>query len=275
MWRRCVSGVNKIHSENNDFQHIEVLKRNRLKRHRYREFFVEGVIPITRAVECGWSIVALVYPAQRRLSNWARETIERAGAETLFELAPELMDKISDKEDASELVGIVAMPGDDLPRLQAGRGIWVLFDRPSNHGNLGAIIRSCDAFGAGGLIMTGHAVDLYDPRTIRASVGSLFALPVIRLPSYRQVQPWTAAMKDEQGLQIVGTSAKAMIDILDVDFRGPTLLVVGNETRGLSNAYQDICDVMVRIPMYGSATSLNVACATSVLLYEVDRQRRG
>jgi TrmH family RNA methyltransferase len=268
--------VIKVRSENNHFQHVEVLKRNRAKRQRYGEFFVEGVTPINRAIECGWEMRTLVYSTGRRLSKWAQGVIERSVAQVHLELAPELMAKLSDKEDPSELLAVLAMAPDDLARIETRRDLLVVvFDRPSNHGNLGTVIRSCDALGAHGVVVSGHGVDLYDTRTIRASVGSVFAVPVVRLPSHKELVPWIEALRDRLGdLQVVGTSAKATRDILHADLSRPTILAVGNETIGLSRNYRDLCDEVFRIPMVGSATSLNVACAASVVLYEVDRQRR-
>jgi TrmH family RNA methyltransferase len=186
------------------------------------------------------------------------------------------MAQLSDKDEPSELLAILEMPVDELSRIPVGEGsLVVVLDRPSNHGNLGTIIRSCDALHADGLILTGHAVDLYDPRTIRASVGSLFALPVIRLASYVDLVAWLERIRAQaRDLQVVGSSAKATVEVPDADLTPTMVLIVGNETRGLSANYRALCDLIVRIPMYGSATSLNVACATSILLYEIDRQRR-
>jgi TrmH family RNA methyltransferase len=269
--------VIQVRSENNLYQHVEVLKRNRVKRRRYGEFFVEGVIPIERALEHGWGVKYCLYSAEVRLSKWAQDILARSRAQAHLELTPELMGQLSDKEEPSELLAILEMPENDLSRIPVEQGsLVVVLDRPSNHGNLGTIIRSCDALNAGGLVMTGHGVDLYDPRTIRASVGSLFALPVVRLASYRDLIPWIDSLKVRAGdLQVIGTSAKAAVDIVDVDLTRTTILIVGNETRGLSANYRALCDSVVRIPMRGSATSLNVACATSILLYEADRQREG
>jgi tRNA G18 (ribose-2'-O)-methylase SpoU len=266
----------QVRTENNDFQHVEVLKRNRTKRQQYGECFVEGVIPLSRALEYGWALRTLVYPAGVRLSKWAQEIVDRSTAEVHLALSPALMARLSDKEEPSELLALFAIPPDDLTRIPVHERLLVVaFDRPSNHGNLGTIIRSCDALGADGLVLTGHAVDLYDARTIRASVGSLFALPVVRLSSYRELAAWAASLAEQiDGLQIVGTSAKAKIDVTDADLTRPTILAIGNETIGLSRNYREICQQMVRIPMSGAASSLNAANAASILLYETARQRR-
>ncbi len=265
----------KILIENSDFQAIETLRRNRTKRNRSGEFFVEGVRAITQAVENGWGINALVFSREKRLSDWAEGIIQKSGAKKHFELTLHLIEKLSDKEDASELIAIVAMPADDLSRIPARENMLVVvLDRPASPGNLGAIIRSCDALGVDGLVVTGHAADLYDPETIRATTGSFFCIPTVRLPSHKEFIPWLDGLKQRVGgLRVVGTSARAETPIGEHDFRVPTILLVGNETNGLSDAYQALADAMVTIPMGGHASSLNIACAASILLYEINRQR--
>jgi tRNA G18 (ribose-2'-O)-methylase SpoU len=150
----------------------------------------------------------------------------------------------------------------------------VVFDRPASPGNIGSIIRSADAFGADGVIVTGHAADVYDPRSVRASTGSLFGVPAVRVPSHREVMAW-AAERRARGcpLRIVGTDEHGEADLFDFDLAGPTLLLIGNETKGLSTAWREACDHMVRIPMTGTASSLNAANAATAVLYEAARQR--
>jgi 23S rRNA (uridine2479-2'-O)-methyltransferase len=132
-----------------------------------------------------------------------------------------------------------------------------------------------DALGVHGLIITGHAVDLYDPETISATTGSFFALPTVRVPGPGDLLTWLDTIRRTLGpFQVIGSNAKAAEDLADHDFTRPTVLVVGNETRGLSTAFKNLCDIMVTIPITGSATSLNVACAASIMLYEIDKQRR-
>jgi tRNA G18 (ribose-2'-O)-methylase SpoU len=266
----------KIYSENNAFQHVETLRRKREKRQRHREFFVEGVRPINQAIKYGWTINAFLYSKEKPLSDWAKDILKQSRAHTHFELPLPLMEKLSNKAEASELIAIVAMPEDCLSRIPIKENMLVVvFDRPASPGNLGTIIRSCDALRVDGLIITGHSVDLYDPETISATTGSFFALPTVRLPSHKELLPWLESVAQKIGpVQVVGSSEKAEQEIAVYDFTRPTLLVVGNETWGMSAGYQEICDVTVKIPIYGSASSLNVACATSIMLYEIGRQRR-
>jgi len=269
------TSIVKIYKEDSQFQYIETLQRNRTKRYQEKTFFVEGVRAVTQALENRWKIRALVYSREKRLSDWAEGVIERAGASTLFELSQHLMEKISQKEETSELVALVSMAQDDLQRIPVGKDfLAVVLDRPSSPGNLGTIIRSCDALGVAGLVITGHAVDLYDPEVIRATAGSFFSVPVVRLFANQELVTWLAGLKKRlPGLQVVGTSANATDPVQAHDLRGPVVLLVGSESRGLSESHRELCDVMLTIPMGGSASSLNVACATSILLYEVNRQR--
>lgn len=266
-----------IHSENSDFQFIETLRRNRSKRQKNRAFFVEGVRQINLLVEHGWNIEGLYYADDEKLSSWAQGIISNAPEATLYELPSGLLAKLSQKNEASELLAVVKMPEDDLARIPLRDDLLIiLIDRSANPGNLGTIVRSCDALGAHAVIVTGHSVDLYDPAVIAASAGSLFALPTVRLPSHNELMPWLKTAKSSlSNLQIVGSSAQGTKPLQKQDFTKPTLLLVGNETRGLSRAYKDICDTLVTIPMAeaSAASSLNVACATTVMLYEVGRQR--
>jgi len=266
----------KIYSENNEFQYIETLRRRREKRQKHKEFFIEGVRPINQALSYNWHIRAFIYSREKHLSDWAEGILAHSQASEHYELRLPLLEKLSNKSEPSELLALVTMPADDLSHIPVSEKLLVvIFDRPASPGNLGTLIRSCDALRVDSLIITGHAVDLYDPETISASTGSFFALPTIRLPSQKELLPWLEKTRQQlQHVQIVGSSEDAEIAIDQHDFTQPTLLVVGNETWGMSASYKELCDSIVKIPMYGSASSLNVASATSIILYEIDRQRR-
>jgi len=274
--RPMAPSIVRIYSENALFQYIDTLRRRREKRHKHREFFVEGVRPINQALAHNWTITAFIYARDQLLSDWAQGILADSSASRHIEVPLPFLHKLSNKDEPSELLALVAMPDDHLSRIPITRDLRVVvFDRPASPGNLGTIIRSCDALSAQGVVIVGHAVDLYDPETISATTGSFFSLPVVRVPGPRDLLPWLEAIRRAIGpVQVVGTSEKATTNIFAHDFTHPTILVVGNETWGLSAGFQALCDTVVTIPMYGSATSLNVACATSILLYEIDRQRR-
>ncbi len=255
-------------TRNASFQQWQSLLTNRNKRHRAGEFLVHGVRPISLAVDHGWEIRDLIYPDRQSLSAWARGILERSGARPVA-MSPELVAELADKESA-ELIAVVglteapALPTTDDPHL-----LVVVFDRPSTPGNIGTLIRSADAFGAAAVVVTGHAADPYDPRSVRASTGSIFALPVIQADGPDDVLPWAA----RTGVQLVGTDEHGAVDVADHDLTGPTALLIGNEAAGLSAAWKAAADILVRIPITGAASSLNAATAATVVLYETNRQR--
>jgi tRNA G18 (ribose-2'-O)-methylase SpoU len=269
------STTRTVLKQDNFFQRAEVIKRNREKRTKNGQFLVEGVAQISIAIQHGWKIAALLFASGRPLSKWASEIIHSGIAEEIWEMAPELMEALSEKDETSELLAIIYIrkqtPGDITPRSD---GLVVVFDRPSSPGNLGSSIRSADAFGAQGVIVTGHAVDIYDPFVIRGSMGATFALPVATCASHLEVAQWVQeARASGFDYQIIGSSGKSGLVISEQSFTKPTVLVLGNETVGMSRGYWEICDAVVTIPIGGALSSINVSCAASILLYEATRQR--
>ena len=265
----------RVTSRNARFQQWESLLASRGRRQRAGEFLVQGVRPISLAARFGWRFRALIHDADRPLSQWAQKLL-RSVDTVHVSMAADLLAELGEKDDGSpELVAVVEMPPDDLARIQPGRDfLGVLLDRPASPGNIGSIVRSADALGAGGVIVAGHAADVYDPRTVRASTGSLFALPVIRTEGHREVVAWVAAQRARGcPIVLVGTDERGDHEVFDFDFTQPALLLVGTEATGLSAAWRELCDVLVGIPMAGAASSLNAASAATAFLYEAARQR--
>lgn len=262
----------RVTTRNAAFQQWQALLSNRAKRQRAGEFIIQGVRPVTLAVEHRWPVHTMIYDISRPLSHWARDMLAASGARQVA-MAPELLSELGEKQDgAPEIVAVAAIPPDDLSRIpEAPDLLAVAFDRPASPGNIGTLIRSADAFGAHGLIVTGHAADPYDPKSVRASTGSVFAVPVVRSNSHAEVSDWARA----RDVTIIGTDEKGDEDVADLDLTGPVVLVIGNETTGLSAAWRQACDAIARIPITGAASSLNAAGAATIVLYEAARQRRG
>lgn len=263
--------MRQITTRNAAFQQWEALLTNRTKRQRSGEFLVQGVRPVTLAVRNGWPIRTLIYDSSRQLSRWAADLLAGCDAPRVA-MAPELLALLGEKAaDPPEVIAVAAMPADDFGRLgNPANLLAVVFDRPVSPGNVGALVRSADAFGAHAVIVTGHAADPYDPKAVRASTGSLFAVPVVRAAGAADVLSWARTRR----AAVVGTDETGPADVADVSLTGPVVIVVGNETTGLSAAWRTGCDVMARIPITGSASSLNAANAATVVLYEAARQRR-
>lgn len=268
----------RVSGRDNAFQRFEVLKRNRNKRYKYNELLVEGVRSLNEAVKNGWRIKSFLYNGDS-LSGWASEMIEKVDTEVNYWLTAELMDELSGKEDASELMAVIEMREDRLDAVQLSDNPFiVLFDRPSNKGNLGTMIRSCDALGADMLIITGHGVDLYDPDVVVAAMGSFFNMPVVRVADNDTLFGYIRMLKSRYpGFMTLGTTAHQEKAVYSVDLAGPLMVMMGNETLGLNRAFKEACDQLCTIPMSQKsyASSFNVSCAASILLYEVTRQRAG
>lgn len=258
----------RIDRPNATFQQWHALLTNRTKRTRSRQFLVQGVRPISHAVDHGWSVLAWLSRAGRH-SEWAEGLLQRAPAEH-FTLAPELLAELTEREDGAELVAVLGMPPDDLARISPRPGCpVVVFDRPSGPGNIGTLVRSVDALGGSGLIVTGHAADPYDTKAIRATTGSFFGVPVVRSDSHATVLEWARRLD----LAVLGTDEHGDQSLPAADLTGRALVVIGNETRGMTRAWRDACDHILTIPMSGTASSLNAASAGTVVLYEAARRR--
>ena len=261
-------------ASNSQIKYIRALSQNRKARKAHREFFVEGVQAIYEAYRNGWDVRKLIYCPTMVQSNWAKKTLAESDSQTHIQITEFLHNKLSERSD-HELLAIVSQPDDDLARIPIRPELLVvLLEHPQNPGNLGTIIRSCDAMGVHGVLIIEPAVDLYDPKTVRATMGSLFAIPSIRVKTLHILQEWIdKVLIKSPNLQIVGTSPYASTTIDRHDFTLPTILVVGNEQSGMSDQIKMMCDALVSIPMSGSADSLNIAVATSIMLYEINRQR--
>lgn len=260
-----------IGKENATFQEILALKENRVKRAKKKMFFVEGVQNIKDAISNNWEIFAFIYCDFNSLSDWAKGVLNKA--ENQYCLSKDLMRKLGDKDDLSELLAIVKMKEQKIQEFSANPLI-VLLDRPSKKGNLGTNIRTCDAMGVEQIFFTGHAVDIYDHNVITSSMGSFFKVPIKFLESNEEFENIVRELKNKyHSFQLVGTSLQSNTLIQNCDFTKPTMLLVGNEAMGLSKYYNDKCDKLVKIDMRAGIDSLNVSCATAIALYEINRQR--
>jgi len=267
----------RIYSKNSTFQKLKVLKTNRNKRYKYNEFIIEGVRNINGAIKNNWQINSFIYLEGRTPSRWAANLLENCRTEVNYELDGDLMTELSGKEETSELIAVARMNrGEPATIKLSDNPILALFDRPSNKGNLGTFFRSCDAFGVEQVIITGHSVDVYDPDVITSSMGSFFSMPFITLADNMQIDGYIDMLRQQYPqLKVIGTDERGQTAVFDIDMNTPILFLMGNETHGINRHLLDICDVVASIPMSGnsSASSLNVSCAATVVLYEAARQR--
>lgn len=195
--------------------------------------------------------------------------VEGAGGEAI-ETTPDILAKLSGKDNPQTVLGVYrefATPLERIDRLQSG--IWIVAERLRDPGNLGTILRTGDAVGAGGLILLDECVDPFSVEAVRASMGALFTQK-IALARWPEFIGWLRAGPG----QLVGLSLETDLDYQQPRYQAPTFLLVGNEAQGLPPSSAAECDLLVRIPMLGKADSLNAAVATAVTAYEVLNQRR-
>ena len=253
-----------------------LVKRVRLlanRRHRRREgaFVVEGLQPVWRAVEAGWPIETLIV-APDLLAHSAPSTAmvaerEAAGVR-VARLTGELFTRLSGREGPAGLAAIVHGGLADLGGLPVPPdAVFAGLHGCGNPGNLGTIVRTADAVGAAGVILIGDSADPFAPAAVKASMGSLFAVPVAHAATAGEFLDWAAG----HGVQVLATSGRAEADLWHTSYRPPLALLFGSEGDGLPGGLLSQAAAAVRIPMTGTAESLNLAVAAGVLLYEARR----
>jgi TrmH family RNA methyltransferase len=244
---------------------------SRKERERTGQCFVEGLHLVASAVQQGATIDTCVV-APDLLSAFGRDlarAIVDRGARRV-DVSAEVFHTLAAKDHAQGLGIVVSQRWESLARFDASTGRrWVALDTVQYPGNLGTILRTCDAVGGAGVILLGDTADPYDPAAVRASVGAIFAQRLARA-SFAEFIEW----KRHNRAMVVGTSPIATLDYRSVAYYPPVVLLMGSESRGLAREQQDMCDVVVTIPMVGQSDSLNLAVAASVVLYEIFHQHQ-
>lgn len=242
--------------------------RQRKQREATGWFIVEGIHPVGEALEAGAQLHSLYYAPQRLNSLFASSLVERcqeSGAD-VHALAADVFESIAEKDNPQGLLAVVRLADVSLAQLNPGNFPWgVALVSPQDPGNVGTILRTIDAVGASGLLLLDNSVDPRHPACVRASMGALFHYPLAQA-SFAEFSAWAA----RHGYHLYGTSARASLDYREIQsYRRPAILLLGSEREGLNTEQQQVCEGLVRLPMRGRVTSLNLAVAAGVLLYEM------
>lgn len=227
-------------------------------------FLVEGITHVGEAIEAGWDVEAIIYAPDLLTSSFARNLLERA-ARLNLRLQPvsvSVIESLADKENPQGILAVVKQKTFDFDDLKSITRAVALVS-PQDPGNLGTILRTMDAVGAETLFLLNGGVELFHPTVIRASMGTLFWLPVVQ-SSFADFVSWARGGK----YQLIGTSAKADVGYHTLVPQSPWILVLGNEQKGLSTEQIAACDVSISLPMRGRVSSLNLSVAAGVLLYQ-------
>lgn len=253
---------------------VKQVRGLRDKKNRRAEglFLAEGLRILTEALDAGIPPKMLWHApeggAHPLVQKLARET-EATGGE-VFVTSSDILSKLSGKDNPGAVIGVYPEMLTPLTALdRATSGIWLVAERLRDPGNLGTILRTGDAVGAGGLILIDDCTDPFSVEAVRASMGAIFTQKVAtaRWPEF------VSWLRSAPG-QLVGTSLNTDNNYQDPRYEAPTFLLIGNESQGLPEAYEKECDLLVKMPMMGKADSLNAAMATAVMAYEVLNQRR-
>jgi len=248
---------------------VKLLRSLRDKKARRAEglFLAEGLRILTEARDSGQLPEIVAFSSEGARHPLAAEIIaatEAAGGDAI-ETTPDILTKMSGKDNPQMLLGAYRQPETLLERIdRAASPLWIVAQSLRDPGNIGTILRTGDAVGAGGLILIDDCADPFSVEAVRASMGALFTQQVAtaRWPEFIS---W---LRGGEG-QLVGTSLKATQDYLEAGYRQPCFLLIGNEQQGLPADYEAECDLLVKIPMAGRADSLNAAMATAVMAFAI------
>ena len=229
-------------------------------------FLVEGILHTGEAATAGWNLELVIYAPGLLSGDFALGLIAQLEAQGVRcqQVSAQVFDSIAEKENPQGIIALVHQRHRKLADLNHEgfrRGVALI--SPQDPGNVGAILRTIDAAGADGLILLDGGVDPFHPSAVRASMGTLFWRPVVQT-TFAAFVEWAG----QSGTKLLGTSARASLDYREAALGNqPAVLVLGSEQKGLSGAQALACDLLVRVPMHGRASSLNLAVACGVLLY--------
>ncbi len=255
-------------------RNARILEARKLKRRLHREekgrFLLEGVRGIEDALSTGariYEVLISPYLFRNARGRTLYERLVAAGIE-LYGVTEEILGYVADTDTPQGAVAIVGIPDSDL--CLHGSPLVVLADEIRDPGNLGTLIRSADAFGLSGMILSGDVVDPFNSKCVRATMGSIFRVPLV---SFKRAEDSIKFLKGHE-FSVLAADIRADTTCYDYDFRGKCGILVGSEAHGLTCEILKLCDQTVRIPMIGDAESLNAGVAGSILMYEAYRQRR-
>ncbi len=255
-------------------EHIKALRKldQAKERRSSGNFLAEGLKAVGQAFDSSAQIHELLVSPELLISEYGHSLTERAHEREIpvLELSPSVFATLARKEKPQGIAALIAQNWSDIHSASAYYGsFWVALESIQNPGNLGTILRTCDAVGVSGLILLDDSTDPYDPAAVKASMGSIFTVPHFRA-DFNDLEDF---LKRSTDLEVIGTSDKAAASAFEVPFPPTVLLLLGSERQGLSDQYVSLCSQMLRIPMEGACDSLNISVAAGVMLYQIYQNR--
>jgi 23S rRNA (uridine2479-2'-O)-methyltransferase len=258
-----------ISAENAEYQIIKSIKLNRVKRNKLHEIFIEGIECIKQAISANIEITRIIIKNMAGLSEWGKDVIRQNNNAKIIEMSNTLFNELADKKDPSEMLITVKIKQNEISEINSENPFIIVFDRPSDYGNLGSIIRSANAFNVDGIFIIGHGIDIYESKVIRSSLGSIFFTKIVAIKSMDVLLDYIRTQKEKNNMEIIGTDSNGNTSIRDYKINKPIMLILGNEAKGISIGLKEICDKIIKIPIEGNINSLNVSCAASIIMWEI------
>jgi TrmH family RNA methyltransferase len=258
-----------ISVENTEYQIIRSIKLNRVKRNKSHEIFIEGIECIKQAINANIEITRIIIKNMTSLSEWGKNVIKQNNNAKIIEISNILYNELTDKINPSEMLITAKIKQNEIGDINTENPFIIVFDRPSDYGNLGSIIRSANAFNVDGIFIIGHGIDIYESKVIRSSLGSIFFTKIVSIKSMEALLDYIRIQKEKNNMEIIGTDSTGSISVKDCKINKPVMLIIGNEAKGMSVKLKEICDKIIRIPMDGNVNSLNVSCAASIIIWEI------
>jgi len=258
-----------ISVENAEYQIIKSIKLNRMKRNELQEIFIEGIECIKQAIKANFEITRIITKSMNGLSEWGKRVIKQNNNVRIIEMSEKLYNELADKDNPSEMLMTAKKKKYKICEIDSDNPFIIVFDRPSDYGNFGSIIRTANAFNVDGIFIIGHGIDIYEPKVIRASLGSIFFTKIVTIESMETLLDYIRIQKEKNGMEIIGTDSNGTISLKDNKINKPIMVIIGNEAKGMSIKLKEICDKIIKIPIEGNINSLNVSCAASIIMWEI------
>jgi TrmH family RNA methyltransferase len=256
--------------QNPKIKQMRALRQSK-ERRRSGLCLVEGIRPVAAAIEANAEVAYICYAPQLLTSEYAQRLIAQQEAMGIpcHAISDDLFRQVTTREHPAGVLAVVRQRWSHLDEFSKRNLSWVAaLIAPQDPGNVGSILRTVDAAGVDGLLLLDGGVDPYHPTAVRAAMGAQFWVPLAS-SSFAAFADWA----QRHGYHIYGTSAHGAVDYRQVTFQTPGVLLLGSEREGLSTRHTAVCETIVRLPMHGRVTSLNLAVAAGILLYAMAEEK--
>lgn len=251
-------------SKNDNFKHFKALKQKK-ERDRSLKYTVEGIKSVRDAIDANADISEILVSER----FYSESDFSYPGKIDIYVIADGIFQTLSSTETPPGIIAVINQHRKSLPPINPDKP-YIYCDNVRDPGNLGTIIRTADAAGFGGVLLSDGCADIYNPKTVRSSMGSFFHIPIFESINADEIR----SLKNSGFSVFAGLLDDDTVDYTEADMSKPSIIVVGNEANGICGEIASLADFKVKIPIEGKAESLNVGVAAALLMYECKRQKK-